>query len=342
MSDQSLSSKLEANGFKDVTGTFEVIKGERYQVVTLKEPRVWDFVNGVTMVTDEKGHPWIKRGRPLLAGITLEENKRGAHVPHSSDGGRFVSEVLPALPVRPVQRQLVRPNWGNGLSDVYKLKPGDLFVLRRDIPIAEQAIFARIAHLAACVPIWAAVVRPNGVLECRELRFKDVWGDWGPNFVLPLTEQDVPGDLAQNEHRFLAEIATHAALGSEGLCEFLSQPDIIGGNVVRYSCGRVFRGIIEACDSKWWGPRLRVRTWAVAPEGQMAPGAGPWESVRGFSEELVNFCPSTWFFQHIDDHTARLDENNVPPWLRPIDYEPCLVFTAKHPDVITADQIMHR
>ena len=74
----------------------------------------------------------------------------------------------------------------------------------------------------------------------------------------------------------------------------------------------------------------------------MAPGAGPWESDRGFSEEVVKFCPTAWFFERINEHTARLDENDIPPWLRSVDYEPCLVLTARHPGVITVDQIVGR
>ena len=71
--------------------------------VCLGTPNTWDVNNGVVAVYDDRGRPWVILRRNLLAEDVVEklpeefQLRRGAYVPHSSDGGRFVNEILPRL-----------------------------------------------------------------------------------------------------------------------------------------------------------------------------------------------------------------------------------------------------
>jgi len=101
-----LSHKLIDLGFFSALGTIEHAGGGRDGFpVKRGTPNTCDNNNGVTVVYDETGRPWIlhERGlstlsldiwRTLVMPFAL---KRGAHVPHSNDGGRFVHEVVDKL-----------------------------------------------------------------------------------------------------------------------------------------------------------------------------------------------------------------------------------------------------
>lgn len=93
---KQLSQLLDEQGFFCAFGTTEHIGGVPY-LVKARTPRSTDYNNGVTVVYDEKGRPWIKRGSPDLTPFEGQITARGANVPHSNDGGYFVSKVLPDL-----------------------------------------------------------------------------------------------------------------------------------------------------------------------------------------------------------------------------------------------------
>ncbi|MFA5173126.1 MAG: hypothetical protein WC435_01855 [Candidatus Paceibacterota bacterium] len=100
MSNHSLVCRLIDLGFFSALGTTEYPGGGNVgSYVEKGKPFTWDKNNGVTVVYDERGWPWIGRSlEPPLQG----ENyyfalTRGAYVPHSNDGGHFIQEVLPTL-----------------------------------------------------------------------------------------------------------------------------------------------------------------------------------------------------------------------------------------------------
>jgi len=104
-----LSHKLLELGFFSALGTSEhpgLATGVAVRAchVRRKKPNTWDSNNGVTVVYDELGRPWIIRrentfkivdfGAMIIHAYNLE---RGAYVPHSNDGGWFITEVIPGL-----------------------------------------------------------------------------------------------------------------------------------------------------------------------------------------------------------------------------------------------------
>jgi hypothetical protein len=98
-----LSHVLLDIGFFATLGT-----SERYIAHTADEnsrcvkrgvPNTWDYNNGVLVVYDELGRPWIlhhsqgaEEAKEKLR--DFYPLKRGAHVPHSNDGGNFVRNVV--------------------------------------------------------------------------------------------------------------------------------------------------------------------------------------------------------------------------------------------------------
>jgi hypothetical protein len=98
MGDKRLAHVLIDLGFFSALGTTEfdgtlVRKGEEF---------TWDTNNGVTVVFDQIGRPWIKRTsqvshETMTELITAFGLERGARVPHSNDGGHFILETLPSL-----------------------------------------------------------------------------------------------------------------------------------------------------------------------------------------------------------------------------------------------------
>lgn len=102
--DMKLSHSLMDMGFFSALGTSEhpgMMSEEVY--VRRGRPNTWDYNNGVTVVYDEEGRPWI-HCRYFCSTVDIEMPRGlqcGAHVPHSNDGGHFVREVIPILNTEP-------------------------------------------------------------------------------------------------------------------------------------------------------------------------------------------------------------------------------------------------
>ncbi len=69
--------------FLCVFGKTERKKGEEV-LIGKGVPMTWDTVNGVTVLYDERGNPWVHLGKLKFSDPTL---RRGAYVPFASDGG---------------------------------------------------------------------------------------------------------------------------------------------------------------------------------------------------------------------------------------------------------------
>ena len=111
-----LSHKLLDLGFFSALGTSEHPGGRDEELhVRRGRPNTQDSNNGVTVVYDEDGRPWIRSidsaaeefqrdrvgYRGTLASLFLEHDlHQGAYVPHSNDGSHFVREVIPTLVAR--------------------------------------------------------------------------------------------------------------------------------------------------------------------------------------------------------------------------------------------------
>ena len=108
-----LSHKLLDLGFFSALGTSEH-PGMRKEGVPVKRgrPNTYDSNNGVMVVYDEDGRPWIKSNDLQAKGFKIDSQgyhgtfadmiqkhdlQRGAIVPHSNDGGYFVQKVIPTL-----------------------------------------------------------------------------------------------------------------------------------------------------------------------------------------------------------------------------------------------------
>ena len=103
-----LAQALLDDKFLSVYSTTEKIGGQMRLVVRGK-PHTWDQNNGISVVCDEEGRPWIKRDPIKIsifddAGGTGPQLIRGAHVPHSNDGGEFVRQMLDPL-CGPISKQ---------------------------------------------------------------------------------------------------------------------------------------------------------------------------------------------------------------------------------------------
>ncbi len=96
-----LSRFLLAVCFFSALGTTESIEDGTRRIVTKGEVNCYDSENGVFVVYDETGSPWIKRNVEVTAQIQAALRKfnlqSGGYVPHSNDGGHFVSTVIPKL-----------------------------------------------------------------------------------------------------------------------------------------------------------------------------------------------------------------------------------------------------
>jgi hypothetical protein len=104
MNQMKLSIILLELGLLSALGTTE-FSGDEHRIVRRKKtPNSYNTRNGVLVVYDEEGRPWIARdeqNRELalkLQTLVTEYNlKHGGYVPHSNDGGQFVVGVLPTL-----------------------------------------------------------------------------------------------------------------------------------------------------------------------------------------------------------------------------------------------------
>ena len=92
--DIALSTRLSLAGFKLVLGTTQWAGGYESEV-GLGEPGRFDSNNGVMVVFDEDGKPWIHRGSMRPESLGLSWDKVGAGVPHSNDGGAFIDQLFP-------------------------------------------------------------------------------------------------------------------------------------------------------------------------------------------------------------------------------------------------------
>ncbi|RJQ37825.1 hypothetical protein C4552_00320 [Candidatus Parcubacteria bacterium] len=93
-----LSHNLLDLGFFSALGTTEHCGGVPRQVRRRTAYR-WDYNNGVAVVYDEEGRPWILPGEKFTQKIKdkLEIRLRltqGTYVPHSNDGGSYIKRVL--------------------------------------------------------------------------------------------------------------------------------------------------------------------------------------------------------------------------------------------------------
>ncbi|MFH1170829.1 MAG: hypothetical protein V1704_04695 [Candidatus Vogelbacteria bacterium] len=90
----TLSQVLLEHQFMPVYGTTEKVDG-KLMLVSTGMPFTWDANNGISVVYDENGRPWIKRGNlPSPWSSDCPTIIPGAYVPHSNDGGWFENEFL--------------------------------------------------------------------------------------------------------------------------------------------------------------------------------------------------------------------------------------------------------
>lgn len=100
-----LSEELLVLGFFSALGTTQHrLGGKAENYVGRGTPLTWDTNNGILVIYDEEGRPWIRRrdygaelGKVVNDLVVDRRVTRGAYVPHSNDGGHFVYEVLPTL-----------------------------------------------------------------------------------------------------------------------------------------------------------------------------------------------------------------------------------------------------
>lgn len=103
---EKLSHQLLDLGFFCALGTSEHpghCQEERH--VKRDRPFAYDTNNGVVVVYDEDGRPWIAHSGDLCTTedlfmeqvVVRHSLRRGAYVPHSNDGGHFVRSILPTL-----------------------------------------------------------------------------------------------------------------------------------------------------------------------------------------------------------------------------------------------------
>jgi hypothetical protein len=114
-----LSQNLLNFGFTSVLGTIEY-PGMSAHFVHVGEPLKYDTNNGMVVVYDEEGRPWITTmDDPRLEYADELGNfanmmrsfgvERGAYVPHSNDGGYYQREVLANL--KAGERKIEVPNF---------------------------------------------------------------------------------------------------------------------------------------------------------------------------------------------------------------------------------------
>ena len=96
----TLSQTLLKHNFFSALGTTERIV-DRPQIVRRGKPFTYDSRNGTTVIYDEDGRPWIALNDVDLASLLADFREfplaSGAYVPHASDEGFFIREVLQTL-----------------------------------------------------------------------------------------------------------------------------------------------------------------------------------------------------------------------------------------------------
>lgn len=106
---RTLSQVLLGFNFMPVYGTTEKV-GKQRKLVSTGTPFTWDTSNGISVVCDEQGRPWIKRGDLDLSQFSdCHTIMMGAYVPHSNDGGEYVCLMLEGCPrTAPVSERKMR------------------------------------------------------------------------------------------------------------------------------------------------------------------------------------------------------------------------------------------
>ena len=102
---KKLSHELIDFGFFSVLGTLEHSAPRKAgDFVGHRTSNTHDRNNGVKVVYDEEGRPWIISSdydqeftEKLQKVLEEYEVKQGAYVPHSNDDGYFIHEILPKL-----------------------------------------------------------------------------------------------------------------------------------------------------------------------------------------------------------------------------------------------------
>ena len=90
-----IQTELRLNDFFMVAGTTERARGCLSEdLVGRGTPLTWDINNGLMVIYDDIGMPWIRCTRWVTRNWEeefVEHHKltRGARVPHSNDGGTF-------------------------------------------------------------------------------------------------------------------------------------------------------------------------------------------------------------------------------------------------------------
>ena len=102
MENKRLSCRLIELGFFCALGTEERTPIRRYRRVHKGNPLKYDARDGVTVVYDEEGRPWIKEStgydKDEFARLTGDYDLHwGAYVPHANDQGYWFREVMPTL-----------------------------------------------------------------------------------------------------------------------------------------------------------------------------------------------------------------------------------------------------
>lgn len=92
------SQMLLEYGFFWVLGTTQRSGGSpEGTLVERGTPHTFDCNNGILVIYDEEGRPWIHSSDTKIPGVFVQKLRRGAHVPHSNDGGYFFREVVNKL-----------------------------------------------------------------------------------------------------------------------------------------------------------------------------------------------------------------------------------------------------
>ena len=85
------NERLSSLDFRMVLGMTETVGGgANPSIIGKGKPLTWDANNGVTVIYDENGSPWVHRGTLIISDL-----QRGAHVPFSNDGGSGIRQLFP-------------------------------------------------------------------------------------------------------------------------------------------------------------------------------------------------------------------------------------------------------
>lgn len=89
----TMKEKFGELNFRHVLGKTEMIGGTKPSTIRKGKPLTWDTNNGVTVIYDGNGDPWVHQGV-----LEVSDLQRGAHVPFSNDGGFGIRQLFPDRP----------------------------------------------------------------------------------------------------------------------------------------------------------------------------------------------------------------------------------------------------